>query len=64
MSAGQFIEDDDGRRSAIQRAVEIMGQPTDAESERELAEITEAVAEYDIRRGNVAAFEIGERDIR
>lgn len=55
MSAGQFIEDDDGRRNAVQRAVEIMGQATDTEGERELAEITEAIADYDMRRGNVVA---------
>lgn len=55
MSAGRFIEDDDGRRNAVLRAVEIMGQATDAESERELAEITDAIAEYDIRQGRVVA---------
>ena len=55
MSTDRFIEDDDARRDAIQRAVELMAKPTDAQAEQELAEITEAIAEYDIRRGNVSA---------
>lgn len=55
MSGGPIINDDDSRRTALQRAVDIMGQATDAETERELAELTDAIAEYDSRKAKSAA---------
>lgn len=44
------IDDDNARKEAVQRAAELMSRAADADSEMEIAAITEAIAEYDMRR--------------
>ena len=44
------IDDDNARKDAVQRAAELMSRAADADAEMEIAAITEAIAEYDMRR--------------
>lgn len=44
------IDDDNARKEAVQRAAELMSRAADADAEMEIAAITEAIAEYDMRR--------------
>lgn len=44
------IDDDNARKEAVQRAAELMSRAADADAEMVIAAITEAIAEYDMRR--------------
>lgn len=50
MPTTREIGDDNARKEAVQRAAELMARAADADAEMEIAAITEAIAEYDMRR--------------
>lgn len=63
MSTTPPIRDDDDRKDAVQRAAQLMNRTSDRDADLEIAAITEAIAEYDMRRGSGTHLTLGAESI-
>jgi len=63
MSTTPPIRDDDDRKEAVQRAAHLMNRASDPGADLEIAAITEAIAEYDMRRGSGTLLTLGAKSI-